>query len=70
MHTINDLIKIAENHILMVDTLEKREKLTELRKELVLIKKSPELSGNCSIDFKISNGEEYLDKIKRIIGNK
>ncbi len=66
MHTINELIRIIEDKQQRINNNSRKERYSLIKQELLNMKNAPELKGSCNIDFKLSNSDEYLERINKI----
>jgi len=65
--TINQILSFVSGVKTRIKNTDLRLEISEIESSLKQLKNSPELNSSCVIDFKISNPEYYIDKVREIL---
>jgi len=65
--TINQILSFVSGVKNRIKNNDLRLEISEIEYSLKQLKTSPELNSFCVIDFKISNPEYYIDKVRKIL---
>lgn len=65
--TINQILSFVSGVKTSIKNSYLRLEISEIESSLKQLKAAPELNSSCVIDFKISNPEYYIDKVRKIL---